>query len=441
MEIQSSIRDINPITKEITATISPDTIAARMEASITKLTASARLKGFRPGKAPRELIQRAYEDRLFREVTTELAGEALVHVVREHSLAVIGEPEVGFPSVQKGEPFTFSAQIYVMPDPTVEGAEQFEVKVQKQEADEEQINQALERLRKEHLLVIPTEGKQYAETGDTVEFTATPVGTKTGEASPQPLRVELGAETLPPEVDAALRSTAVGTSRRVRIRPQGASRQAKGGTAYDLSITAVGQKALRDLDDEFAKLVDPAVETLAQLRDSIREKMQANFDAQAKDSVRSEVLNQLVARNQFEVPPPLVERELSMMARQLGGEGNSTISIDAIRNVLGTVAADRVRAQVIVDQIAKKEELTSSVEEVSAAIARQAEGMGQPVAALERWIASSPDRLKMVEREVVRTKVLDLLESRATVEYTAEPLSDEASTETQDETSAEGTVE
>lgn len=321
MEIQSSIRDINPITKEITATISPDMIAARMEASLTKLAASVKIKGFRPGKAPRELIQRSFEERLFREVTSELAGEALVHVVRTHELAVIGEPEVGFPSAQKGEPFTFSAQVFVMPDPAVEGSEQFEVKVQKQEAGDEQIDTAVENLRKEHFLIVPTEGKQYAEIGDTVEFTAIPVGAKKGDSPAQQLRVELGAETIPPEVEAALRSTAVGSSKRVAIKPQGRSRRDQVPTKYDLSVTTIGKKTLRDLDDEFAKVVDPSVESLSQLRVTIREKMQANFDAQARDSVRSEVLNQLVARNQFEVPPPLVDRELAMLARQLGGGG------------------------------------------------------------------------------------------------------------------------
>lgn len=434
MDIQSSIRDINQTTKEITATISSDTIAARLEASLTKLAMNAKIKGFRPGKAPRALIEKTFEERLFREVTTDLAGEALVKVVREHALKLVGEPEVEFAPAQKGAPLTFSAQVYVLPEPSVEGAEQFAVKVHKQEAGDEQIDQALERLRKEHVLVIPTEGKRYAESGDIVEFTARLVNTKSvnakssGEA-PQPLRVELGAETLPFELDAALRSLAVGGAKRITIKPQAKSRRAQTAMSYDITITSIGQKGLRDIDDEFAKVVDPAVEGLAQLRETIREKLQANFDAQAKDAVRTEVLNQLVARNQFDVPPPLIDRELASMAQQLGGGDGSSLSINAIREVLGTVAADRVRAQVIVDQIAKKEGLTAAAEEMSATIARQAETMGQPVATLERWIASSPDRLRVVEREVVRTKVLDLLESRASVEYSAEPLVNETSSE------------
>lgn len=94
----------------------------------------------------------------------------------------------------------------------------------------------------------------------------------------------------------------------------------------------------------------------------------------------------------------------------------------------------------IVDQLAKKENLTVSVEEVSAAIARQAEAMGQPVVALERWFASSPERLKMVEREVIRTKVLDLLESRAHVEYMTEPLPSDPSSD-QDDASKASAIE
>lgn len=441
MEIESSIRDINPIKKEISATIAPDAVASRMDASIKKLAASAKIKGFRPGKAPREIVRRAYEDRLFQEITTELAGEALFRVVKENSLQVVGEPEVDFSSAQRGEPLTFSAHIYVMPEPTIEGDAEFEVSVPKQEATNEKVGEALERLRKEHFLVIPTEGKQYAETGDTVEFTVTVEGAKDTAESPQQLRAELGAETLPPEVDTTLRSTAVGSSKKITIRHQGDARRAQAATQYTLTVTAIGTKALRELDDEFAKVVDPSVEGLAQLRETIREKMQANFDNQSRDAVRSEVLNQLVARNQFEVPPPLVDRELTMMARQLGGGENSSIAISAIRDVLGTVAADRVRAQVIVDEIAKKEGLTATVDELSAAIARQAESMGQPVAALERWVASSTDRFKVVEREVVRTKVLDLLETRATVRYSAEPVAEGSSSEGEDEAASESVAE
>jgi FKBP-type peptidyl-prolyl cis-trans isomerase (trigger factor) len=98
-----------------------------------------------------------------------------------------------------------------------------------------------------------------------------------------------------------------------------------------------------------------------------------------------------------------------------------------LREPLGQMAADRVRAQIIVDQVAKVEGITSSIQEVSALIEEQARASGQSVASVERWVSGSLGRFRMLELEVVRTKVIELLETRATVQYQVPATSEENS--------------
>jgi FKBP-type peptidyl-prolyl cis-trans isomerase (trigger factor) len=95
------------------------------------------------------------------------------------------------------------------------------------------------------------------------------------------------------------------------------------------------------------------------------------------------------------------------------------------------MATDRVRAQIIVDQVAKNEGIEPTVEEVSALIVKQAREQGQSVAALEKWVSAEPSRIRYFELEVVRSKVLELLEGRATVTYTAPQKVEEVTEEVQ----------
>lgn len=440
MEVQTSIHDVDLISKEIRASVPFKVLSARVDKAITSLIAKTPLKGFRKGKAPRDLVKKTFGPRVVLESTTELAGETIERAIAEHALRVIGEPIWDFdpsailanPALEgdSSENFSFSAKVYVMPEPTITGTEKFEVTAVRPELSEEHIDRSIEALRKERPVLTPIESRTVAETGDTVEFTAREVGSSRGGSAPQKGTVVLGTNRLPPAVEEALRTTPVGGKKKVAIQ-QPVSEKKTRNIELELTIDAISTASLPEVDDAFARLAEPSVQSVQELRELLAKRLNEAYDAEARDSVRSEILNQLVTLNQFDVPPPLVEYEIRGLARQVAGEGAANLSMDTLRGALGQMATDRVRAQIIVDQVAKNEGIEPTVEEVSALIVKQAREQGQSVAALEKWVSAEPNRIRYFELEVVRSKVLELLEGRATVTYTAPQKVEEVTEEAQ----------
>ncbi len=434
MEFQSSVRDIDIMTKEIRGSVPAEAIAAHVERSLVKLAARSPLKGFRPGKTPINLLRKTYGARLEEDASVELAGETLVKVMTQNELRVVGEPDWSLEPREPGASLSFSAKVYVIPEPSIAGAESFEISVPKRVVTETVIDKTVEELRQKNQLFVHHDDTRGVEDKDTVELSATLISPKDGPSKAQAVRLTLGIDQMPPELNAALRGMTVGASKRVSLQAPQTNEGKKNKKAsaqkqpskivYDITVTAIGQLMLPDVDDAFAARVEPTTENVAQLRAIISDRLQSSFDAQARDAVRSQILNLLVERNAFEVPPPLIDHEVANLARQFGGAEASKLSWITLRNALGEVASGRARAQIIVDQIAKDEKVIASTEDVSALIAEQAAAAGQPIAAFERWVASSEGRLDAIRKEVLRTKVLDLLEARATVTYEDAPADD-----------------
>jgi trigger factor len=428
MEVQTSIHEIDLISKEIRANVPYNIILERAKKSLNSIAARTPIKGFRKGKAPQDLVRKTFGPQVLFEKTTEVASEALEKAIEEHSLRVVGEPqwnldsssfprEFGLES-ESTEIFSFSAKVFVVPEPTIAGTESFQITAVRPEVTEEYIEKTIEGLRKKHPILKPIESRTIAELGDTVAFTARAIGLSKEKSAPQDFRAEIGTSSVPPQVEEALRTTPVGGKTRVSILHREEGKKAR-PVEFEITVTAIFSTTLPEVDDAFVKLVEPTAQTVEDLRATVAKRLSESFDVEARDSVRSQILNQLVTLNQFEVPPPLIDQELKVLARQFGGESASTLSLDMLREPLEQMAADRVRAQIIVDQVAKIEGISPSVEEVSALVAEQARASGQPVAAVERWFSASRARLRMLELEVVRGKVIELLEGRATVQYQA----------------------
>ena len=436
MEVQTSIHDIDLISKEIRANVPYNLISARVDKSLTSIAAKTPIKGFRKGKAPRELVRKTFGQRVLFEATTELAEEAVDKAIADNSLRVVGQPDWNFDAgklspesvlaSESTEIFSFSAKVFVVPEPTITGTESFEITAIRPELTEEYINKTIDGLRKKHPVLTPIESRTTAELGDTVAFTAKPLGLPKEKSIPQDMKVEIGSSSVSPQVEEALKTTPVDEKKRISILHQEEGQKGR-MVEFELAITALYSTALPEVDDAFAQLAEPTAKTVDDLRAIVAKRLSESFDIEARDSVRSQILNHLVTVNQFEVPPPLIDQELSVMARQFGGESSPTLSLEMLREPLGQMAADRVRAQIIVDQVAKVEGITSSIQEVSALIEEQARATGQSVASVERWVSASRGRFRMLELEVVRTKVIELLETRATVQYQVPAASEENS--------------
>src|SRR5262249_12455831 len=141
-------------------------------------------------------------------------------------------------------------------------------------------------------------------------------------------------------------------------------------------VTAVREKKLPELDDEWAKSVDPEFDSVETLRTKVREDLEARAKAESEHHMRGELVKKLVADHNFEVPQTLVEQQTNQrvqdVARQMVGRGidprNQNLDWEGARAELKSQAEDDVRATMLMEKIAETENITVSDEEVEAEI-------------------------------------------------------------------------
>ena len=423
MDFTSSVEDIDQVTKKVTVSIPTTTFEEKFKSALEKARKSVQIKGFRDGKAPPDLVERMYGERVRADVTSELIESSLNDAAKKHNLNIVGNPRVNLGSTEAGKPVEFTADVSIYPHPDVTGFEKFTVEVPKREVTDTEINNVVEYLRKNKATVKPLEGRTKLQKGDVAnaEFIVTEDGGT--PSKPEPYSFCLGEGQLPKEVEEALDGLSVGESREVTV----GGGEAKEGEAprksvkYHATIKSLSERILPEPDDDFAKQIDPKVATMLELRLKIRESLEKQKKEEHNADVNDAVIKSLLAANKFEVPQVLIDDEIWGILERKGFVDPKKVSRenfpwDQVRKDLGVAAADRVRAAIIVDCVAEKAEIKVAKEDIDAAVQEVAAANNISPAEAQRHLFAR-DRAVSFMIETTRNKVLEFLRSKAEIKY------------------------
>jgi trigger factor len=238
------------------------------------------------------------------------------------------------------------------------------------------------------------------------------------------VNVELGAKANPPGFDEQLLGLEAGATKTFSIQypaDYAITELANTEVSYTVTIKAIKRRVLPELDDEFAKDLGD-FETLEGLRGRVREDLEHEAKHAAERELRAELMTQLAARVPFELPQSLVERELDRrieeFARRLEDQGinpnEAGIDWRVFRESQRDVAREAVAAALVMDEVARREELGATDEEVEGEVARFAERSGRTPAAVRAELEKQRG-LSRVRAGLRREKTIDFLLARATI--------------------------
>jgi trigger factor len=284
-----------------------------------KLVQKTNVPGFRPGKAPRSILERMVgKETIYQEGLEELIDSAYHEAVHEHSLIPVGQPELDAPQIEMGQPYTFTARVPVLAPVVLGDYKAIRVAQAPVEVTDEEIDATLERMRENAALWTPADRPAQTDDRVTVDLKLT-VGEKV-VSNLHDNEFELTTER--PGVFAGMDDHIVGLREGERAEftttipedyanPDLAGKEAQ----YEVAVKAVKHRELPEMDDEFAK-TQGDYETLGGLRAAIREEMVQRKEADARRDLRETVLNELVGDAKVEVHPSLVEDEKDVMIRE-----------------------------------------------------------------------------------------------------------------------------
>jgi trigger factor len=394
--MKAELVDVNETRRDLSIEVPSEVVAEAIGHAAAKLGKQARIPGFRPGKVPSNVIRQRFKPQIMQDVAEHLISKAVGDALIEKNVEPIGTPDIKDLVLEEGKPLTFKASFDVVPSFDPGDLSTIEATEPSRAVEDEAVNQSLEQLRERNARFEAVEGGSV-EAGHTVVVGLERQGTdkegKTGEVDKhEQVNIELGAPSNPPGFDAEVIGMTPGSSKSFTITyPEDyAIPELAGGTVnYTVNLKEIKKRVVPALDDELAKdLGDFA--SLEDLRKRIREDLEHEAMHAAERQVRQDVMKQLASRVPFPVPASLVDREIDRrledFARRLMEQRidprQANIDWNAFREGQRAPAAEAVGSAIVLDEIAKREQIEVTEEDMNAELQRYADQTGHNLASI-----------------------------------------------------------
>ncbi len=424
--MKSAVENISPVKKKITIEVPQDDVTKEREKALAKMAKKAKLPGFRPGKAPRSVVERHFGEDIQADVMNKLIADAYFQAIQEHKISPVDLPEISDVSLAKGSPLSFSAVVEVRPNIELGAYDGIEVKEAPLTVSDEEVEQTINRLREMYAQLEVVEGRP-AEKGDSliIDFEGFREGKSIDGAKASDYLLTLGSGNLIPGFEDQLAGVNKGEAKEITVSfPADYTNKDLAGkdAMFKVMVKEIKRAVMPEVNDDFAKDIGNH-HTVEELRARVKEDMEARKRDELASAQREELLSKLVDAHTFDVPPGMVERELQAMMKQqavrLARQGMDVKSFDAekYREEQRPLAERRVKGLLILDAVADREKVTVIDEELSAELQVLSRKSGQPVETIKKYYESQEGGMDNLRSSLIQEKTLTLLLSRAKKGY------------------------
>jgi trigger factor len=399
----------------------PERLNRAIDQAVGRLSRQTRVPGFRPGKAPRLVLERVLgPTAILDDALDQLVDDAFREAMMEQALTPLASPEVEITQGEEGKPVIFKAVVQVRPEVTLGDFEGFGFKPEIKPVDETMVEQVLDELRDGQATLEPVEGRG-AERGDYAVISL--VGTRDGVAfeggSSERMPLTLGEDRLIPGFEEKLMGAVKGEDREFDIVfPEDYQEESLRGQKahFAVSIKELRRKVLPEANDEFARSIGKFAD-IAALKAELRKRLEANALDHARHDFTDRIIEYATANATVDLPDVLIDQEVEVMRDELRSTlGRRGISEEAYLKVVGKTeeeidaelrsqAEKRVKTLLVLSEIAKAKGVDVPDGDVQSEIAR----------ARSRY-ANDPQLIRYFESERGRNYIRSTLRRSRTVE-------------------------
>jgi len=399
-------------TRKLTITIPPERVGRARAAERKRLGKRVRIKGFRRGKIPTDVIEQRYGDFLDEHVRSALVEEAYREAVDETELRPAGAAHITNVQYAPGDRLTFQAEFEIMPSVTLDRLGGFKLERETAPVTDEEVGEILERIRSEHadwneVERSPVDGERVSVA---IEPLPEPDSEPTGEA--RPYQFVLGSGQALEDVESAIKEIAPGNAGTFEITFAGEGEDAISETRrLHIRLDTVEEQVLPDLDDSLAGKAGD-FEDLAALEEAVRSDLARHHEEEGEGRLRGQIMQAVIDANPFAVPHALVDRYLDEMIQ--APEDADPEKVQEARTELAPLAEGRIKEQLVIDKIIERQELQASEEEVREEIERLAGARGISTQELRRQLAREGS-FESVGRNLAVEKVFEYLKGESSI--------------------------
>lgn len=416
---------------EISVEVDAEQVTQALDKAFKKVVQKVNVPGFRKGKVPRSMFEKRFGiETLYQDAIDILLPEAYSAALRETGVIAVDRPEIDVEQFATGETFKFKAKVTVKPEVTLGEYKGVEVEEPQVEVTEEELAAELERLQQRHAeLIVIDEGE--AKNGDTtiIDFEGFVDGEPFEGGQSERYALELGSGSFIPGFEEQLVGMNIGDFKDVEVTfPEAYHSENLAGkpAVFKVKLHEIKRKALPALDDEFAKDVSE-FDTLEEFKQDLTGRLKEQKEKAAVQAREVAVVEKVAQAAEIEIPEAMISTETDYILRDFENRLRSQgMSLDlyyqfsgqdeaALRGQMRVDAEKRVRNNLVLEQIAKVEDITISEEELSEELEKLSVSYNRPAEELREIFTRNGNLENLREDLMLRKTIQFLIDNSKTV--------------------------
>ena len=419
--MSENVKNINECKKEIDLEIPASEVMKEWDRVVAQYTSRAKIKGFRPGKAPKDMIMRMYYSDIKETLINNLVPQALNKELTEKKITPVGQPVISDLHFKENEPLRFKVSVEIWPEIHLPKYTGIKVSKKKVSVTEKEIKDSLEELRAKSAQYIPVE-ERGVEDGDYIVAEIKGKNTKTKRFLPNEKVVILAGHQDNEEV---LNKNIIGlkpddqTHFTIQYKNEHENKKLAGQEIeYDLKIESIKEKKLPDINDDFAKDLGD-YKNINDLKTKLKEQLRESKKGAQRREMAEEIIGKISEQISLELPESVIKQESNaLLNRQLSSLSQHNLSkeaLDSLREDMRKRAVQNIQNHLILTKIAENEKLKVTEEEITEEMKTIAKTHNVPLARVVKSINQEGQKEELKDNLLIR-KTVDFLVKSAIIE-------------------------
>jgi trigger factor len=416
--MEVSLSETGALSRRLEVAVPATEVAREVQARLKRLSRTARLKGFRPGKAPLAVITKQFGEQVRAEVLSDLMRSSFAQAVSQEKLRPAAGPRIEPITLGPETDLKYAAHFEVLPEISINPPESLAIERPTAEVTEADIDAMIENMRGQRPVFTPVERAAHDTDRVRIDYQARIGGKPIEGGDLTDVHVVLGRGQAMPELEEGLKGARAGEQRTLDVVFPAAhpnKRLAGQATQLHLSVKAVEEQSLPAVDEEFFRAYGVEQGGLEEMRAEVRKSMEQELAAVIRGRVRVQVLDALYRNNPIDVPQALIEEQVQQLqietARRLGIRDASQLPRP---EAFLEPARRRVALGLLVSHVAHSQGMKADRERVLARLNSLAESYPNPDEARRAYLQNA-EAMRQIESAALEDQVIDWLIGRAQV--------------------------
>jgi trigger factor len=416
--MQVSLTATGGLERRLEVAVPAQAVTSEIETRLKQLARTSRLKGFRPGKAPLQVVRKQFGDQVRAEVVSDLMRKSFAEAVSKEHLTPAAGPRIEPIALDPGSDLKYAAVFEVMPDVKVAPFDAIQVQRPAASVTEADVDAMIESMRRQRPEFNEVTRPAQATDRVTVDYDGVVAGEKFEGGEGRDVPFVIGSGQVLPEFDAAATAANAGETRQVTITyPENhGSKVLAGKTAeFTLTVKKIEEQVLPPVDDAFCRAYGVEEGGIETLRSEVRASMERELASVIRGRLRTQVMEALYRNNPLEVPKALVDdatQQLQMDAgRRAGARDASQLPP---REQFGDAARQRVALGMLMSEIVRDLSLTLDRGRVQGRLDDLVASFPNPEETRRQYL-SNQDAMRQIESAVLEDQAIDAIVEKASV--------------------------